>query len=59
MYIVFCGIPESGLWKSQTALTWWADRVRILKETPEGVKLMCKEMDEIYNWGVKKNIADS
>lgn len=30
-----------------------ADRVRILKETPEGVKLMCKEMDEIYNWGVK------
>lgn len=30
-----------------------ADRVRILKETPEGVELMCKEMDEIYNWGVK------
>ena len=30
-----------------------ADRVRILKETPEGVKLMCKEMDEIYNWGIE------
>ena len=30
-----------------------ADRVRILKETPEGVKVMCKEMDEIYNWGIE------
>lgn len=30
-----------------------ADMVRILKETPEGVKLMCKEMDEIYNWGIE------
>ena len=30
-----------------------ADRVRILKETPEGVELMCKEMDKIYNWGVR------
>ena len=30
-----------------------AERVRILKETPEGVEHMCKEMDKLYNEGVE------
>ena len=28
-----------------------ADRVRVLKETQEGVEIMCKEMDKIYKAG--------
>lgn len=28
-----------------------ADRVRVLKETKEGVKEMCEQMDAIYRWG--------
>ena len=30
-----------------------AERVRELKETPEGVYSMCREMDEIYNEGIE------
>ena len=33
-----------------------ADRVHELKETAEGVKAMCKEMDIIYNEGVEKGM---
>ena len=28
-----------------------AERVRVLKETQEGVEIMCKEMDKIYKAG--------
>ena len=28
-----------------------AERVRVLKETQEGVEIMCKEMDKIYQVG--------
>ena len=30
-----------------------AERVRTLKETPEGVEHMCREMDKLYNEGVE------
>ena len=30
-----------------------AERVRELKETPEGVEDMCREMDEIYQEGIE------
>lgn len=30
-----------------------AERVRVLKETPEGVEHMCRAMDELYNEGVE------
>lgn len=30
-----------------------AERVRELKETPEGVENMCREMDEIYHEGIE------
>ena len=33
-----------------------AERVRELKETPEGVYSMCREMDEIYNEGIEIGI---
>ena len=33
-----------------------AERVRELKETPEGVDSMCREMDEIYNEGIEIGI---
>ena len=33
-----------------------AGRVRELKETPEGVDSMCREMDEIYNEGIEIRI---
>ena len=33
-----------------------AGRVRELKETPEGVDTMCREMDEIYNEGIEIGI---
>ena len=33
-----------------------AGRVRELKETPEGVDSMCREMDEIYNEGIEVGI---
>ena len=33
-----------------------AGRVRELKETPEGVDSMCREMDEIYNEGIEIGI---
>ena len=35
-----------------------AERVRELKETPEGVDLMCLEMDKIYQDGMAKGLAD-
>lgn len=34
-----------------------ADRVRQLKETPEGVEYMCKEMDRIYGMGEEQGRA--
>lgn len=34
-----------------------ADRVRQLKETPEGVEYMCKEMDKIYGMGEEQGRA--
>lgn len=34
-----------------------ADRVRQLKETPEGVEYMCKEMDIIYGMGEEQGRA--
>ncbi len=33
-----------------------ARRVRELKETPEGVEIMCQEMEKIYNEGIEKGI---
>ena len=33
-----------------------AERVRELKETPEGVDSMCREMDEIYNEGIERGL---
>ena len=33
-----------------------AGRVRELKETPEGVDSMCREMDEIYNEGIERGL---
>lgn len=30
-----------------------AQRVRELKETEEGRNIMCREMEEIYNWGIE------
>lgn len=33
-----------------------AQRVYELKETSEGIEIMCKEMDEIYNNGINKGI---
>lgn len=33
-----------------------AERVRELKETPEGVYSMCREMDEIYNEGIERGL---
>ena len=30
-----------------------AKRVYELKETQEGIEIMCKEMDRIYNWGIE------
>ena len=33
-----------------------AGRVRKLKETPEGVDSMCREMDEIYNEGIERGL---
>lgn len=33
-----------------------AERVRELKETPEGVYSMCCEMDEIYNEGIERGL---
>ena len=35
-----------------------ADRVRQLKETPEGVDSMCREMEQIKNWGIEKGRAE-
>lgn len=34
-----------------------SDRVRQLKETPEGVEYMCKEMDRIYGMGEEQGRA--
>lgn len=34
-----------------------AARVRQLKETPKGVRYMCKEMDRIYGMGEKQGRA--
>ena len=33
-----------------------AGRIRELKETPEGVDSMCREMDEIYNEGIERGL---
>ena len=33
-----------------------AGRVRELKETPEGVDTLCREMDEIYNEGIERGL---
>ena len=35
-----------------------ADRVRQLKETTEGVDAMCREMEQIKNWGIEKGRAE-
>lgn len=35
-----------------------AERVRELKETEEGVEYMCREMDQIYQDGMAKGMAD-
>lgn len=33
-----------------------AERVRELKETPEGLDSMCRETDEIYNEGIERGL---
>lgn len=35
-----------------------ASRVRELKETPEGVDSMCREMEQIKNWGIEEGRAE-
>ena len=48
----FLAIPLPGCYdKKKMHSKVLADRVRELKETQEGVDIMCREMDEIYREG--------